>query len=379
MSARPLPGFDRRLRAAFCAGVAAVLLAALLAPAGATKASDDGLQFGTFIFREPFEEGEFERLRAAGADAVRTTFQWAEVQHGLLPLYDWRKYDALMEQAAEERVSILPLLIGSPEFAAPLSSQPPTSFITKLMFAGFASAAVERYGHGGSFWDSHPELPYMPIEGWEVWNEPNLPSFWTAGQPDSREYAQLLVLIGRAIKLADPRAKVVLAGLAHPKTERVTSAPEFLAELYAFPVVREAFDVVAVHPYAATVQGVDRKLAQVRAVMARNGDAHKPLWITELGWSSAGAPHHLVKDPATQARLTGETVSLLRRRHDDYRLGTVIWFRWQDPEVPCPKPGGCWYDNAGLFTVDGEPKPAWSAFARGIGGDPGSGGLPDDD
>jgi hypothetical protein len=141
--------------------------------------------------------------------------------------------------------------------------------------------------------------------------------------------------------------------------------------------VREAFDIVAVHPYAATAHGVDRKLARVRAVMRRNGDARKPLWITELGWSSAGSPHYLVKDSAAQARLTRETVALLRRRRDDYRLGTVIWFRWQDPEDPCPKPGGCWYDNAGLFTVGGEPKPAWTAFARGIGGDPGSGSLPE--
>lgn len=348
---------------------------AALAPAAAAQPGADSLRFGTFIFREPFTDREFERLRAAGGDVVRTTFQWAEVQRGLLPLYDWRKYDALVAQAAEARVSILPLLIGSPDFAAPLTSQPPTSVITKLMFAGFANAAVERYGHGGSFWDSHPDLPYRPIEGWEVWNEPNLASFWTAGQPDSREYAQLLVLISRAIKLADPRAKVVLAGLAHPRAQRVTPANEFLAQLYALPGVREAFDVVAVHPYAATVQGVDRKLRLVRAVMRRNGDAGKPLWITELGWSSAGDPHHLVKDPAAQARLTRDTIELLRRRRDDYRLGTVIWFRWQDPEMPCPKPGGCWYDNAGLFTVDGEPKPAWAAFARGVGGDPGSGDL----
>lgn len=352
-------------------------LAAALAQPGATKPSDDGLRFGTFVFREPFEEAELERLRAAGGEVVRTTFQWADVQRGILPLYDWRKYDALVARAAEANVSILPLLIGSPEFAAPVTSHPPTSVIARLMFARFANAAVERYGHDGSFWDSHPDVPYTPIEGWEVWNEPNLPSFWTAGQPDAREYARLLVLISRAIRIADPRAKVVLAGMPDPKKQTVTPASRFLAELYALPGVRGAFDVVAAHPYASSVRGVDRKLRLLRSVMDRHGDSRKPLWITELGWSSSGIEHHLVKDPATQARLTRATVELLKRRRDDYRLGTVIWFRWQDPEVPCPKPGGCWYDEAGLFTVDGEPKPAWDAFARAVGGDPGSGALPE--
>ena len=357
-----------------------MLVAALVAsaaPAAAAKPGDDPLRFGTFVFREPFEETELRRLHAAGGEVVRTTFQWAEVQHGILPLYDWRKYDALVAGAAEAGVSVLPLLIGSPDFAAPLPSHPPTSVITKLMFAGFAHAAVERYGRGGSFWESHPDLPYTPIEGWQVWNEPNLAAFWTGGQPDPREYAQLLVLISRAVKLADPRAKVVLAGMPDPKKATVTPASRFLAELYALPGVREAFDVVAAHPYAASVRGVDRKLRLLRGVMDRYGDSRKPLWITELGWSSTGIEHHLVKDPQTQARLTRATIDLLRRRRDDYRLGTVIWFRWQDPEVPCGKPGGCWYDNAGLFTVDGEPKPAWEAFARGLGGDPGSGPLPD--
>jgi len=40
--------------------------------------------------------------------------------------------------------------------------------------------------------------------------------------------------------------------------------------------------------------------------------------------------------------------------------------------------GGCWYDNAGLFTADERPKPAWKAFARGAGGRPLSGPLPAD-
>jgi len=275
-------------------------------------------------------------------------------------------------------VSILPVLIGSPQFIAPRGAAPPTTPLGKSLFARYAAAAVERYGHGGEFWKENPFVPYRPIEAWEVWNEPNVGSFWTEGDPDPQEYARLLKLIGTAIHKADPRAKVVFAGMPEPRGTRPIPADEFLDDVYEVPGVEEAFDVVAAHPYAASVRGVDRRLGRLRAVMRRNGDDEKPLWITELGWSSTGIDHYLVKNLETQARLTRATIAMLRERAAEYKLGTVIFFRWQDPDAGCPKVGGCWYDNAGLFTSDERPKPAWEAFARGAGGRPLSGPLPAD-
>jgi hypothetical protein len=284
----------------------------------------------------------------------------------------------LVARAAATGVSVLPVLIGSPDFAAPRGSSPPTTTLGKLLFALFGKAAAERYGHGGEFWDENPGVPYRPIEAWEIWNEPNLSSFWTDGQPNAGEYAALLKLMAAAVRSGDPDGKVVLAGMPDPRAPRAIPADEFLADVYAVDGTEAAFDVVGAHPYAGAVRGVDRRLALLRDVMARNGDEQKPLWITELGWSSAGIDHYLVKDPATQARLTRAAIAMLRRRADEYRLGRVIWFRWQDPGDPCPKLGGCWYDHAGLFTTDGRPKPAWTAYARGAGGRPLTGRLPVD-
>jgi hypothetical protein len=268
------------------------------------------------------------------------------------------------------------VLIGSPGFVAPRGAAPPTSALGRLLFARYARAAAERYGHGGEFWEENPFVPYRPIEAWEVWNEPNLPAYWTDSDPDAEEYAALVKVIGTAVHQGDRKAKVVLAGMPEPRSDRRIPADEFLADLYAVPGAAEAFDVVAAHPYGADVRAVDRRLQRLRAVMRRNGDAGKPLWITELGWGTGGFDHYLVKDPATQARLTSRTIAMLRKRAADYRLGTVIWFRWQDAE--CDVPSGCWFDRAGLFTADERPKPAWRAFAESASGRPLSGPLPDD-
>lgn len=376
MSLRTAPGRGRRgLLAAALAGAA---LFVVPAPAAGQAPAGDDLRFGVYVFTEPFNEFELQRLRAGGGEVIRTTFLWSNVQRTPLPFYSWDQYDALVARAAAADVSILPVLIGSPDFAAPTGTAAPTTALGRLSFARFAKAAAERYGHAGEFWEENPFVPYRPIEAWEVWNEPNLASFWTDGDPDPQEYAALLQLIGTAVHQGDPKAKVVLAGMPEPRSDRPSPAHEFLADLYEVPGTAEVFDVVAAHPYAASVRGVDQRLRRLRAVMRQNGDAGKPLWITELGWSSTGIDHHLVKDPASQARLTRRTIAMLRERAADYRLGTVIWFRWQDPDTGCEKPGGCWYDNAGLFTADERPKPAWAAFAEGAGGRPLSGRLPSD-
>ena len=69
---------------------------------------------------------------------------------------------------------------------------PPRTAETRTAFGDFAAAAVRRYGPGGSFWDQHRALPYRPIETWQLWNEPNLSSFYRPG--------------GRPERLRAPRA-----------------------------------------------------------------------------------------------------------------------------------------------------------------------------
>jgi hypothetical protein len=87
------------------------------------------------------------------------------------------------------------------------------------------------------------------IASFEIWNEPNLKSFWRPA-PAPAEYAQLLAESYRSAKRAWPAASIVFGGLSHNDVG-------FLQKYYAearqlFPdaaAQRYFFDVLNVHPY----------------------------------------------------------------------------------------------------------------------------------
>ena len=49
----------------------------------------------------------------------------------------------------------------------------------------FLRALIKRYGFEGSFWVKYSQLPFMLIRQWQIWNEPNITSYWDAS-PKSR-------------------------------------------------------------------------------------------------------------------------------------------------------------------------------------------------
>ena len=48
----------------------------------------------------------------------------------------------------------------------------------------FLRAAVAATA-GGSFWEENPELPFLPIRHWEIWNEENIVTFANHPNPFS--------------------------------------------------------------------------------------------------------------------------------------------------------------------------------------------------
>jgi hypothetical protein len=314
-----------------------------------------------------------DRLARGGARLIRTTLQWARVQPRRGLDYNWRHYDQLVGLAASRRLTVLPVLIGSPGWAAAHPPYPPSPAAVGE-FQDFVRAAVARYGPQGEFWRDHPGLRERPIRAWQVWNEPNVPGFW-GGPPDPAGYAALLKGVRAAVLDADPHARIVLAGL--PRSVVRYPVDRYLADLYAVPGFSRDFDVAAVHAYAGDERGVLSVIASVRSLMDDHGDAAKPIWVTELGWASAGPPRDTtrVKSPAVQANLLRRSVAALRRVAATDRIGTVVWYDLQDYTPPLGASDRYTW-HTGLFDAAGRPKPAWQAFAAQAGGRPGFRPLP---
>ncbi|MEO8352642.1 MAG: glycosyl hydrolase, partial [Chthoniobacteraceae bacterium] len=178
-------------------------------------------------------------------------------------------------------------------------------------------------------------------------------------RPDARAYTALLKVAYQAAKKADPSCVVVLGGLqmngllANPWSE--VKVPNFLEDLYQAGA-RPYFDICNTHPYVLPAEGAARMMEMTQdtlALMARHGDAAKPLWITEAGCGAA-----TVEDERAQARLLEETFELAGR---EPRIQRVFWFLLRDLEKDVLGPES----TMGLFKTNGGAKPALEAFKRG--------------
>jgi hypothetical protein len=317
---------------------------------------------------------QLDRMAASGVESIRIVFNWSEAQ----PYPNWNDVplaqvgnfqpdpvptsfaatDQMVELAARHHMTVLPVVLYTPAWdqlphpaatiAIPRSPGPYANYLTLL---------IRRYGPHGSFWKEHRNLPKVPIRMWQIWNEPNIPTYWPAAVLPG--YVDLLRAAHAAIKKADPAAKVVLAGMPN-------YVWTWLAKFYKAGA-RGLFDVVAVHPYTKLPRGVITILKLVRGVMDRNGDRRKPIMLTELNWPSAlhRTPFHALYEttPKGQAHRLSDVVPLLARNRRRLRLIAFYYYTWITDGIP----GGDPFQFAGLLDFDHGrivEKPAYFAFRR---------------
>jgi hypothetical protein len=279
------------------------------------------------------------------------------VDEGGIPT-DWSQIDQIVAAAAARHLTVLPVLITSPAWAAvPPSTQasPPRDPAT---YARFAAAAVRRYGPGGAFWAQHPELQAQPIRDWQIWNEPNFRAFWRP-KDWPRPYVALLRAARASIRAVDPGARIVLGGLPQQSWKA-------LEKIYRAGG-RTLFDIAAIHPFTSRVTGAVEIVRKGEAVMRRFRDGGKPVWLTEITWpSSRGHTNtgfgYEVSQRAQAQKLADalRTFAALRRQ---LRIGRVYWYTWMSPDQSRVYP----FDWSGLSALQGSEvvrKPALAAFRK---------------
>jgi hypothetical protein len=339
----------------------------LLAPAAA-QAAPRGF-FG-IVPQTPVGGEDMARMRAGGVETLRLSVSWAAAQRSPRSEFDWSGLDAIVADAARQRIEILPVLGSSPGWATGNWRRMPVDNARQRQgWAEFVGAAVARYGRRGTFWIEHgpgsaDPLPRLPIRAWQIWNEENF--FYFVKPVSPARFARLLAITRPAIRQADPQADIVLGGLfGNPKQRppRAMDAVDFLRRLYRRRGVKADFDAVALHPYAADVGELRRQVEAVRAEMARNGDRRSGLYITEMGWGSDYNPRAVAFEVGLrgQARELRDAYAYLLANRGRLRLRQVDWFTWKDV------PGSCDFcDSSGLFRRGKafRPKPAWRAFVQ---------------
>ena len=262
---------------------------------------------------------EWQRLGDSGAGHVRAEFYWPRAQPSGPDATDFAASDAVVLAAAREGLGVLPVVRGTPGWAAGASEASPPR---RTAFAGYLRALVARYGPSGTLWDEHPELRPRPIRRWQIWNEPNLDVYWSK-QPFARSYVKLLRSARRALRAADGGARVVLAGLPNRSWTALRS-------IYRAGG-KGAFDAVALHPYTGKPGHVVKLVRLARREMARYRDGRKPVWITELSWPATKGTHRSTgfeTSNAGQAKRLRRTLRLLAAERRRLRIERVYWYTW---------------------------------------------------
>ncbi|MBY6413769.1 beta-galactosidase [Rhodococcus sp. BP-252] len=283
------------------AAAAAVALGLSMPTAQAAPPSGLGFSSGApfVLLDDATLNNELVAGREVGASWVRIVVNWAAVETAP-GVFDWSNTDRVVDAARAQGYSVLAVLAGTPAWAqGPIPSILPGAVpVDPNTFGAFSGAAATHLGDR--------------VDTYEVWNEPNIPSFFAP--VDASRYVGLLRAAYPAIHAGDPGATVIGGGLATTiDTGGWTVAPvTFLQQMYAAGAAG-FMDALAMHPYTFpfTVEndpnGQWAQVDQAHGIMKANGDGGKKIWITELGAPTGNGPMAVTED--AQAAIIGSSLA----------------------------------------------------------------------
>ena len=328
----------------------------------------------------------FRQLRSLRAGIVRITIDWASVarRRPANPAnpadraYNWAAVDAVVTQAATNKVRVLATIYGTPRWAGRAKNRLPRRMKDLRLFA---HAAARRYS--GTYRvkpaENEPVRVLPAVRHWLAWNEPNNPIFlrpqWkrfrSGWRPQSAfDYAKICSAVWAGVHSTRLRGEKVACGATGPRgndaprSSRPSTSPlVFLTWLRRAGLKR--FDAYAHHPYythrlerPSTVPRSKKTvtLGNIRVLIAKLDALYgrKRLWITEYGYQTRPPDRFFGVRYSTQARYVHEAFAIARKTR---RVEMLVWFLIRDER----RLSG-W--QSGVFSVRGKRKPSFRAFQK---------------
>ena len=315
---------------------------------------------------EPRKREEAMRLIAeAGFQWIRQEFAWEDIEiHGKGDFEDrrhepyksaWDKYDHIVDLAEQYDIKLVARLSNPPAWSRALTNTvgtfaPPDDLSD---YGDFVEAVATRYRGR--------------IPAYQIWNEANIYPEWGEYPIDAAAYTGLLKEGYTRLKAADPEAIVVMGALAatieldpvrrydetgQPLSPGGLSDALFLQQMYKAGAA-PYFDVLAMQGYGLWSGPTDRRMQPrvlnfsrplyIRDIMVRNGDAHKPIWLSELSWNAVPPESGIL--PAygqvtleQQARYTVLAYERLEREWPWLGVGFYWFFKQADEREQADNP-----------------------------------------
>ena len=236
------------------------------APVMAAAVTDFCGSLGVEITHLEATEEHLRLAQSLGFARLRTELFWADVER-TPGVYDFSWSDKFVADLKQHGLQAhFILCYGNPVYTGTPWLQPPLTTIAVAAFGNFARAAAERYaGQGARF---------------EVWNEPNNPTYW-GNRPKAAEFGALCRVAAGQLHVGDPAAQAATGGLAGVD-------PSFLDATVAAGGMSGA-DAIGIHPYRFEApEGFSVDLLDLRTRLAQAfPNRPPPVWSTEAGYSSA--------------------------------------------------------------------------------------------
>src|SRR5919201_1518713 len=142
-----MDGLPRRL-----AVIVLIVLLALLLPSHGTHARAPSSFFGVSLGSPDINGVDLSRMHHARVKEAHWTLFWPGIE-AVNDHFNWSGPDRLIGKLASKGIRLMPVLYGSPSYAAPTQQTPPLgSASAKNEWSEFVRYAVLHYGPGGTYW-----------------------------------------------------------------------------------------------------------------------------------------------------------------------------------------------------------------------------------
>lgn len=303
---------------------------------------------------------ELAAWEAMGMGIVRRDIHWKDVEPEQ-GSFDFTKPDVFIDATESVGAEPLGLLVYGNPWA---SSEGDDHGYPPDDPADYAAYAVETARHYGE-----------RIRRYEIWNEPNAGIRFWKPEEDPVAYADLLATAAEALHAEDPDLEVGMGGIFLPDLMINTPGLAFMeAAFEARPDLLDLVDAVGVHPYRYPFTAPEHRddwqgswlddLCACLELLDAHGGGDLPLWVTEVGWHTAGdALYEGVSEDEQAAYLLRSFISGLTHQQAMY-----LWYTFDDGgdnDADQEQMFGLWtHDDDHLGEPEAQPKRGVEAWKR---------------
>lgn len=289
-------------------------------------------------------EKDLDMIAAAGFKFIRMDLMWQYTEH-VRGIYSWTAYDELISNLEKRGLYAILILdtsnllyepsitykdsISGKEYNRIAAPQHTESIDA---FARWAAAAAEHFKSKKIIW--------------EIWNEPNIDSFW-GPKSDAVQYSVLANAACKAIKSSVPNAIIVAPGSA--------GIPMPFLEKFIDSGILKYIDAISVHPYRDNEpETVEIQYKKLKDLINQNSQSKKTISVISGEWGYStfvkGKGISLDKQAAYIVRM--QLFNLISG------IPISIWYDWKNDGINLEEKE----HNFGIVMPDLSLKPAYTAI-----------------